>query len=47
VLELYRLRWDLAEIAVYLARFTEPHGRTTDDRESWANLEEAVTRIAA
>jgi hypothetical protein len=40
LIELYRRRWDLTEIAVCLARFREPHGRTADDEESWGILEE-------
>jgi spectinomycin phosphotransferase len=43
LLELYRRRWDLAEIAVCLARFREPHGSTADDEESWTILHELVT----
>jgi hypothetical protein len=35
LLDLYRLRWDLTEIAVCLARFREPHCATADDEESW------------
>jgi hypothetical protein len=46
LLELYRLRWGLSEIAVYLARFCRPHGSTADDAESWTNLEEAVRDIS-
>jgi hypothetical protein len=44
--ELYRLRWDLTEIAVCLARFREPHGDTADDKETWANLQESVANVA-
>jgi spectinomycin phosphotransferase len=46
LLDLYRLRWDLAEIAAGLARFGEPHGATADDEETWANLEESVRSAA-
>jgi spectinomycin phosphotransferase/16S rRNA (guanine(1405)-N(7))-methyltransferase len=38
MLDLYRLRWDLAEIAVYIAQFRDPHTETADTRESWKNL---------
>jgi spectinomycin phosphotransferase/16S rRNA (guanine(1405)-N(7))-methyltransferase len=44
LLDLYRLRWDLTDIAVCLARFREPHGTTADDEESWSILEELVPR---
>jgi spectinomycin phosphotransferase/16S rRNA (guanine(1405)-N(7))-methyltransferase len=46
LLDLYRLRWDLTEIAVCLARFREPHGTTADDEESFTILKDLVTRIA-
>ncbi|HEX6931531.1 MAG TPA: phosphotransferase [Streptosporangiaceae bacterium] len=39
-LTLYRLRWDLAEIAEYLALFRSPHADTADTRESWADLQQ-------
>lgn len=45
LLELYRLRWDLTEIAVCLARFREPHGRSPDDEETWNNLREVLERL--
>jgi len=38
MLELYRLRWDLAEIAIYVALFRRPHIESADTRESWKNL---------
>lgn len=43
-MDLYRLRWDLTEIAVCLARFREPHGHTEDDEESWSILTDLVPR---
>lgn len=46
LLELYRLRWDLTELAVCLARFGEEHGTTADDEESWGILKETVAVIA-
>jgi spectinomycin phosphotransferase/16S rRNA (guanine(1405)-N(7))-methyltransferase len=46
LLDLYRLRWDLTEIAVCLARFREPHGTTADDEESWTILKDLVTGTA-
>jgi spectinomycin phosphotransferase len=36
--EMYRLAWDLAEIAVYTSDFRRPHTDTEDTREAWANL---------
>ena len=38
-LVLYRLWWDLAEIAGYIAEFRLPHQKTDDTRESWRNLQ--------
>ena len=46
LLELYRLRWDLTEIAIGLGRFGGPHGGSADDEETWANLRESVMRVA-
>jgi spectinomycin phosphotransferase/16S rRNA (guanine(1405)-N(7))-methyltransferase len=42
VLELYRLRWDLTDIALCLARFSAAHGETADDVETWHILRDAV-----
>jgi spectinomycin phosphotransferase/16S rRNA (guanine(1405)-N(7))-methyltransferase len=42
---LYRLRWDLTEIAVCVARFRESHGATADDEESWTILSDLVTAV--
>jgi spectinomycin phosphotransferase/16S rRNA (guanine(1405)-N(7))-methyltransferase len=46
LLDLYRLRWDLTDIAVCLAHFRGPHGTTADDEQSWTILEDLVTRTA-
>ena len=37
-LRLYRLRWDLAEIAEYVRWFTAPHTRTADSEIAWGGL---------
>ena len=39
-LTLYRLWWDLAEIAGYLTLFRSAHEDTADTRESWNNLKQ-------
>ena len=44
---LYRLWWDLAEIAGYVTEFRMPHGETEDMVESWKNLEHFVALISA
>ncbi|MFN0148360.1 MAG: phosphotransferase [Dehalococcoidia bacterium] len=38
MLDFYRLRWDLAEIAVYIAEFRGLHQDDPNTRESWKNL---------
>lgn len=43
-MSLYRLRWDLADLAVYVARFCGPHGDTADDEKSWSELESLIGR---
>lgn len=40
LLEMYRLLWDLTEIAGYTALFRAPHNDTADAAESWENLME-------
>jgi spectinomycin phosphotransferase len=40
VLGLYRERWALAEICIYVAEFRRPHEETADTRTSWATLRE-------
>jgi spectinomycin phosphotransferase/16S rRNA (guanine(1405)-N(7))-methyltransferase len=44
---LYRLRWDLADIASYVARFRSPHGATADDEKSWRGLRSTVERLVS
>jgi thiamine kinase-like enzyme len=39
-LALYRERWALAEIGVYIAEFRRPHEETEDTRTSWTELGE-------
>lgn len=38
VLDLYRMHWDLMEIAGYTALFRAPHSDSADANESWKNL---------
>lgn len=38
IVELYRLAWDLTEIAIYVTDFRRPHERTDDATEAWKNL---------
>ncbi len=47
MLELYRIRWDLAEIAEYASRFRRPHPGSRDDDESWDVLRDLVLRLGS
>lgn len=42
-LELYRERWALAEICIYVAEFRRPHEETEDSRVSWRELAEYLS----
>jgi spectinomycin phosphotransferase/16S rRNA (guanine(1405)-N(7))-methyltransferase len=46
-LELYRLGWDLKDIAVDVARFRRPHGDTVDDRKTFELLRALVEHVVA
>jgi hypothetical protein len=45
-LALYRLRWDLNDIAVYVHRLRQPHEGNADDEKSWLGLASTVARLA-
>jgi spectinomycin phosphotransferase/16S rRNA (guanine(1405)-N(7))-methyltransferase len=38
-IELYRLKWDLSEIAIYISDFRRAHDQTDDTHEAWNNLQ--------
>lgn len=40
MLDLYRLRWDLIEIAGYVTLFRRPHGDDANTRNAWVNLKD-------
>lgn len=44
--ELYRLRWDLDEAAVYTDWFRTPHTRTPDMETAWRGIQEVVANLA-
>ncbi|MGN6031281.1 MAG: phosphotransferase [Thermomicrobiales bacterium] len=46
-LALYRLWWDLCEVAVYTVWFTTPHAETEDMRTGFGGLRESVGNLAA
>jgi spectinomycin phosphotransferase len=41
-MSLYRLAWELTDIAVYLDQFRSPHHRTQDTEDAWLNLTRTV-----
>ncbi|GAB0104095.1 hypothetical protein JMUB6875_30690 [Nocardia sp. JMUB6875] len=47
MLELYRLRWDLTEVALYTHGFRTPHADTANDRQSWEGLLHSLSVLAA
>ena len=46
MLELYRLRWDIADLAFGVDRFQGPHPGNADDDESWAILARIIAAIS-
>ena len=47
LLELYRLGWDVKDIAYELARFRRPHGETADDVKTWDGLSSLIGRVCS
>ena len=47
LVELYCVRWDLAEIASFAAEFRNPHEDTADSRKSLEILRSVVGRVRA
>ena len=47
LLGLYRLRWDIADIAVDVGRFRRPHAGSADDSESWELLRATLGRACS
>ena len=45
-LDLYRRRWDLADLAWYTRDFRSPHDGDANDVQAWANVQELVARLA-
>ena len=46
LLEMYRKRWDIADLAVEAHHFRRPHTGTADDAESWSILQRVVAGIS-
>jgi spectinomycin phosphotransferase/16S rRNA (guanine(1405)-N(7))-methyltransferase len=47
MLRLYRLRWDIADLAVGVQLFAGPHSGSADDDETWAIVQRIVTALPA
>ncbi len=47
MIELYRIRWDLADVAVDVGRFRRGHKGNADDDASWDILRRLVNHLAA
>jgi hypothetical protein len=47
LLDLYRLRWDIADLAVDVRRFRRPHAGSIDDDKSWELLTSLVKRVSS
>jgi len=45
MLELYRIGWDLADLAVDVSRFRRPHTGNSDDDKTWHILRSLIARI--
>lgn len=45
VLDLYRLRWDIADIVYDVGRFRRPHGGSADDDRSWELLRSLIRHV--
>lgn len=46
MLELYRLRWEVAELAIGVHRFQGPHPGNADDDETWSILVQTIAGIS-
>ncbi len=45
-LDMYQLRWDLVDIAIYIAEFRRPHHKTADTDAACTNLRATLARLA-
>lgn len=45
-LSFYRLRWDLGDLAEWLAWFRCPHERSADAETAWRGLADIIDRLA-
>jgi hypothetical protein len=47
LVEAYRLRWDIADLAVDIGRFRRRHAGTPEDDKAWGFLASVIERLAA
>jgi aminoglycoside phosphotransferase (APT) family kinase protein len=47
LLDLYRQRWDLTDLALCASGFRRPHARSADDDKSWELLNSLIRRVAS
>jgi len=46
LLDLYRVRWDLTDVALEMARFRRPHTGSAEDDKAWRGLNALIERLA-
>ncbi|MBO0807135.1 MAG: phosphotransferase [Actinobacteria bacterium] len=46
LLELYRLRWDLTDIALEVSQFRRPHAGDANDDKAWQELNSLLARVS-
>ena len=47
MLDLFRLRWDLADLGIYVAQLRATHGTTEDDERAWDGVRRILDRRAS
>jgi Phosphotransferase enzyme family len=47
LIDLYRLRWDLADLAIDVSRFRRPHPGGAEDDQAWGFLTALIERMSA
>lgn len=47
MLALYRIRWDLADLAISASRFQQPHSGNPDDDKTWEVLRSLVQHVSS
>jgi spectinomycin phosphotransferase/16S rRNA (guanine(1405)-N(7))-methyltransferase len=46
LMDLYRIRWDIADIASYASEFRRPHAGTANDDNAWRLLNSLIERVS-